>query len=705
MGSKCKNSTTCTPQDDNELLVAKDSIQSTRYTIPEIKLQVNQKYAQIYEKRKRKEELSVLEKRCGVHGVTTTSDDNESESETEDEDGEELTQEIDADITKTLKLLRKKDPVIYDPSITFFKPSVQAVEMIHEEDTNDGHITVTKEKRVMPLYYKDMVRQQAMAGDISGSDDDDEEEEETEMVQTYAEEQAEIKNSFLALLKKEEEKEEQEVDDELDGGLFTIRKKDVGEQKKEEDEYEEFTSKYGTKLKKGETDPDKFLEHYLSSEGWKDKTLVVPHYDDIVKEDEEDAEALEKAEEFEHNYNFRFEEQGSSVIQTYARHIDDTMRREDDSRKRKRAERKERKALERQKKEEELRRLKNLKQAEIERKLKKIARLMGEEESTVGLKAEDLEGDFDPEEYDKRMQAVFDDEYYNEGDDDMEKPMWDEDEDKELFAGLSVDPEEEEDIESAAKARIEAEKKDDEDDNEDDNEEDAKDEVQEEDGDEAAPRKKLKETEMQRQKQKYLDELYSLDYEDLIGDIKCRFKYRQVQNNDFGLTVDEIMAADDKELKQLVSLKRMAPYADSEYSIDRKQLKNFKKSLRKAQEENRRRKHAKKTAAGNAAENDEAEQPKKKRKRSKKKVTEEGAKSKENEDDTMPEDDESNLKTSKKVKRESAKPVAEETAGDIEPKKKRRSKKKKSGEKNVYASTGLPTSRLESYKLVKTTKN
>ncbi|KAF1790096.1 Kri1-like, C-terminal [Phytophthora cactorum] len=434
--SASESATFSTPHDDEDLLVAKGSSKSAQSSQP------TQGGALYLEKRR----------------LNADDDDDDSDSETEDEDGEELTKELDADISKTLKLIRKKDPAIYDPSIAFFKKSET------DSDSDEGEGKKSKKKKgSAPLYYKDLVRQQVIAGDVSGSEEE--------------------------------------------GG----------------------------------------------------KTA------NPCKQDEEDAEELEKAEDFEHTYNFRFEEQGSSIIQTHSRHIEDTMRREDDSRKRKRAERKERKALERQKKEEELRRLKNLKQVEIEQKLKKVARLM-----------------------------VFDEQYYDEDDDDMEKPTWDEEEDKELFGGLPVDPDEEvETEESGEKASEESEEEDNEEDNEEEQEQDEDDEKQ---GDEEVPPKKMTIEEMQREKQKYLDELYGLDYEDLIGDIKCRFKYRQVQNNDFGLTVDEIMAADDKELKQLVSLKRMAPYADTEYSVDRKRLKTFKKSIQESQEENRRRKNKKEKA-------------------------------------------------------------------------------------------------------------
>lgn len=50
------------------------------------------------------------------------------------------------------------------------------------------------------------------------------------------------------------------------------------------------------------------------------------------------------------------------------------------------------------------------------------------------------------------------------------------------------------------------------------------------------------------------------DGEDRIGDLVCRFKYRQVPATDYGLGLDDILNLSEKELNQIVGLKKLATY-------------------------------------------------------------------------------------------------------------------------------------------------
>jgi protein KRI1 len=280
----------------------------------EDKIIINKSFAGNYEEKKRKQELS----RARDLGIDLEAS-NESEDEESEDEGELLTKAIDKGILKTIHAIRKKDPAIYNPEKQFFEDEPETSEEEH----------VIKPKSLKKVTAKDVLRTQLLEAAASGRSDafaDEDEEgvdesrrksrlrEETKAAKIYNKEQADIRQAFLNTL---------EVDatsassDEDDAGLKRKRMQkaipnDVDRDSEEQpqvsrDELRKYLqSKHSSAIAEHAediADPDKFLEAFVSSRAWHEDSDNDGERFDVP--DEVDEAEVEKADEFEAQYNFR----------------------------------------------------------------------------------------------------------------------------------------------------------------------------------------------------------------------------------------------------------------------------------------------------------------------------------------------------------------------------------------------------------------
>jgi protein KRI1 len=77
---------------------------------------------------------------------------------------------------------------------------------------------------------------------------------------------------------------------------------------------------------------------------------------------------------------------------------------------------------------------------------------------------------------------------------------------------------------------------------------------------------------------KYMEEYYQLDFEDIVGDQPVRFKYRKVDANFYSLKPEEILEAEDADLNEVIGLKKLGPYRQGETKAkDEQRWKKVKK--------------------------------------------------------------------------------------------------------------------------------
>uniref|UniRef100_A0A8D8I1T6 Protein KRI1 homolog n=1 Tax=Culex pipiens TaxID=7175 RepID=A0A8D8I1T6_CULPI len=533
----------------------------------QIGFQTNKSYAKHYDEFRRKEVLGQLK--------NLEQEDESSSSEDETTDEEVVDAEFDKEFFRTLAYLKRRDPAKYKEKPAFFE-HVKPVEEVALEK---------RKKKEKPMTLKDYERKVMLE---KGGIFEDEEElarpraESPSLVQQQEELKYEIKQA-LSKIDTDDDEDEQDAK----GGLLKERSKSKDETEREQADYLLWLADKKSKEPPSEevkpleplkdfwsskhlSKEDAFLKDYILNKRFVDNSGDIPTYEDIVATSE-DEEELEKQEEYERRYNFRFEEPDSEFVKRYPRNVEESVRIERNKRKEQRQALKERKQREKEQQKRELEELKAIKLQEIKERIQKLKEIAATD--NMAIKEEDLESDFDPDEHDRRMQRMFDDEYYgvDEGDQKPEFPDLDEelgienyDREKGAIADEYNDGPHCEDDDFVMDADYEESQA----------TKDHKKEMQEELLEATSSRKKKKGKKMSKfaevlRKDKplfdpedektygqYIDEYYKLDYEDIIGDTPCRFKYVETVPNDFGLSVEEILMANTRELNRWASVKK-----------------------------------------------------------------------------------------------------------------------------------------------------
>ncbi|KAI5123787.1 hypothetical protein M0805_009082 [Coniferiporia weirii] len=297
-------------------------------------------------------------------------------------------------------------------------------------------------------------------------------------------------------------------------------------------------------------------------------------------EDFDEEEFDEVVDTFETSYNFRFEEPDAAKIPAHPRAITSTVRREDNPRKEARERKKQRKEEKMLQKREEVKRMKALKMKEIREKLERIGKEGGKSVDDEMLAQLDLDGDWDPDAHDKQMSGIYGGEdavEFDEGEDvDLEKPTWDDDID--IGDIISEADDKQAGPSSSKKKKKDKKKKKGGNDDEDGVDIDMMDaDFIAEEGEGSTSKYNRKDLD------EHMDDVYGLEFNDMVGDLPTRFKYTPVLPQTYGLDPVEILLADDADLNTVVGIRALAPYRrDKGRTWDAKRnekLQEFRKTL------------------------------------------------------------------------------------------------------------------------------
>ncbi|CAH9147296.1 unnamed protein product [Cuscuta epithymum] len=324
------------------------------------KIKINEEFARRFEHNKKREDLHRFEE-LKKKGLV------EEDEETEDEGDSESFDKKDTEFFDALIKIRRKDPILQNKDAKLFESESES-----DPDSESDYNKKANDKK-KPMYLKDVVSKHLM--EEGPEFDDEDEEEDKKKLKTYSEEQEELRKEFLDAVEKMEMEAE-------DGDDF-LKVKGSGKIGGDDDEDAD-DGQFSKKLEEyfGEDDKldenDRFLKDFFRNKMWLDNDDKGKKVDDdeesILSQDEE---AIEKQEDYEREFNFRFEENAGDRVLGYSRKVDGSVRKKPNARKLQRERKEERMAREAEERKEELKRLKNLKKKEMNEKLQKIKEIGG----------------------------------------------------------------------------------------------------------------------------------------------------------------------------------------------------------------------------------------------------------------------------------------------------------------------------------------
>ncbi|KAK9842076.1 hypothetical protein WJX81_007399 [Elliptochloris bilobata] len=525
----------------------------------DLTLKVNSKYAARLEHNKRREELHRLQDKhpeVAARLAAGGGEVEESSSEDDEDDGLEQPQE-EARFLDVLAKLKTRDSALYAGSATLFPEASDS-----DGDAGDALAPHAKRQKVMSLATVNA--QQALAGNADSSDEDG-----GPCAAggspTYVQEQEALRRGFLEEADKALTAEE--AGDSAFGGVLKPRRGGgrapeaarQGPAKGEDARTQELLDAYfGTdeQLPEGE----RFLKSFIRDRGWVEKDGRGVGEEDGESEDadlDEDEEYITRAERFEANYNFRFQEPGGGNIVSYARQVEGVVRKADDRRTRARESKAARLAAEAAARQEDVRRLKAIKRREIEERLVEVQEAAGATAGDAALARMLESGGFDAAEYDRAMSAAFGDDYY-EAEDEYMHETGDGGADEAEIAGAVPLPDANraaapqpswaalhDEVMREAGAGVHLE-----------------DGAGEATGAKGGDLGGKQQSRQRRSVAALMEEYERLDAEDHVAGVACRFRYREVPAEDFGLRTQDLLLLPDKELNQVVGLRTLAPYRE-----------------------------------------------------------------------------------------------------------------------------------------------